>query len=74
MQALSRDLFLDENFVRVDVKEPQELLVWVKGISGRSVISRHVPAAACTGTTLEGHWILQNTFNQLGSRHCHLQA
>ena len=69
MQALSRDLFLDENFVRMDVKEPPEPLVWVKGISGRSVISRHVPAAACTGTTLEGHWILQNTFNQLGSRH-----
>ena len=52
MQALSRDLFLDKKFVRVDVKEPQELLVWVKGVSGRSVISRHVPAAACTGTNI----------------------
>ena len=68
MQALSSDLFLLDNFVPVDVKEPQEPRVRAKGISGTSVISRCVPAAACKGTTLEGHWFLQDTFNQLGSR------
>ena len=47
IQALLRDVFLEETFVRVDAKVSQEQFVRVKGIS---VISHHVPEA-CKGTT-----------------------